>query len=145
MNYLNEHRYKSEGLQRVSTSGLEKGMIVSCRYTNKKGRSKSLFILILNPGYEGKVHAITLEKFSPKDLNGLAGKVGVRLIPKFSVRGLNFPKLEMIQSSRRFYGSFLRNIRDKYDDCYRTYFTNKLTTTFVVDYKFDEDIEKFLQ
>ena len=145
MNYLNEHRYKSEGLQRVTYGQLEKGMIVSCRYTNRKGTSKSLFILILNPGYRGKIHALTLERFSVKDLNNLAKTVGVRLIPRFSIRGLNFPKLEMIQSSRRFYGSFLRDVKTKYDDCYRTYFTDKLTATFVVDYKFDDDIEKFLQ
>ena len=116
-------------------------MIISCRYTDRKGLAKANMILILNPKFENKVHALSLERFSSKKLNDLAKIVGIRYIPRYQSKGLDIPKLDMNISSRRFYGAFLRNVKKEYNDAYRTYFANKLTTTFLVDYKFDDKIE----
>ena len=137
MKYLAEHRTKQQAQYALPKSRMEKGMIVACRYTNKKGSSKALMLLILNPGYQGKIHALTLEAISASKLESLASKVGIRPIPRYSAKGIDLPKLDMVQSSNRFYGSFLRNVKKEYNDSYRTLFESKVTATFLVDYNFE--------
>jgi len=141
MNYLSEHKTKQAKKLHISKSGLEKGMIISCRYTNKEGVSKEQMLVILNPGYEGKLHALSLSQFGTRKLNSLAEMIGVRVIPKYQSRGLEIPKMVMNASSKRFYGAFLKDAKTEYNDGYRTYFLNKLTTTYVIDYKFDEKVQ----
>ena len=138
MNYLSEHRTKQGRKYQISKAGLQKGMVVSCRYTNKDGQSDNKMIVILNPGYKGKIHALSLSRFSSKKFNKLAEMVGIRVIPKYETRGLEIPKLAMDQSSNRFYSAYLKDVKSEYNDAYRTYFANKLSTPFVVDYKFDK-------
>ena len=136
MNYLTEHKTKQSRTFQIPVRALQKGMIVSFRYTNKKGEAKGDMMLVLNPGFENKVHALSLSTFSSRKLNELADKVGLTFIPKYSVKGIDLEKLKMDMSSNRFYGAFLGNVKKEYNDAYRTYFINKMTTTFIVDYKF---------
>ncbi len=140
MNYLSEHRTKQGRKIQIGKNNLQKGMIISCRYTNKAGLGKSNMILILNPGSGGKIHALSLAQFSAGKLEKLAETVGIKNIPKYQSRGLNIPKLKMDMSSNRFYHAFLGDVKNEYNDAYRTYFINKLTTTFLVDYKFKGEV-----
>ena len=78
----------------IRKNALQKGMIVDARYRaldeeGKPSNIKKYMLLILNPGYKGKtdtkrkVHALTLNNFTPMILNKLAEKVGLVYIPKF--------------------------------------------------------------
>ncbi len=136
MNFLTEHKIKQARMFQIPVRALQKGMIVSFRYTNKKGEAKGDMMLVLNPGYKSKVHALSLSSFSSRKLNELANTVGLTRIHEYSVKGIDLEKLRMDMSSNRFYGAFLGDVKKEYNDAYRTYFINKMTTTFIVDYKF---------
>tara|TARA_Y100000310_G_C20545424_1_gene745343 strand:+ start:196 stop:609 length:414 start_codon:yes stop_codon:yes gene_type:complete len=136
MNFLTEHKTKQARMFQIPVRALQKGMIISFRYTNKKGEAKGDMMLVLNPEYKSKVHALSLSSFSSRKLNELADKVGLTFIPKYSIKGIDLEKLKMDISSNRFYGAFLGDVKKEYNDAYRTYFINKMTTTFIVDYKF---------
>ena len=83
------------------------------------------------------MHAISLKWFSRGDLNDLAESTGLVIIPRYKVRGLNIPKLEMTASSNRFYNSKLKGARD----VYRTYFLNKVSGVALIEYKFNKNLE----
>ena len=134
MNYLNEHLYRKESNVVIGKSSLNKGMIVSFRYHGIPRMG-----VILNRNYQGKMHCLQLNDISVSEFNELASGTGIVLIPKFNKRGLNIPKVEMPQSSRRFYFSFLKGDLQK---AYRTFFLNEIHGLLLIDYKFNDDIEK---
>tara|TARA_B110000858_G_C17517970_1_gene343439 strand:- start:104 stop:535 length:432 start_codon:yes stop_codon:yes gene_type:complete len=142
MNYLNEHRAKLKKRLPIAMSGVQKGMVLTCRYTNKEGQSKDNMLLVLNPSYNGKLHALSLNKFSSGKFNSLAKSVGLVDIQKYAVRGIDIPKLSMDQSSNRFYGSFLGNVKTEFNDSYRTYFLSKIGGLTLVDYNFNDSINR---
>lgn len=140
MSFLNEHRIKQQKKVPIAKASLQKGMIVTCRYTNREGTSSDNMLLILNPGHKGKIHALSLANFSSKKFNDLAEKVGITNIFKYRVRGLNIPKLRMNVSSNSFYKGFLSKVKVEYNDAYRTYFEGKIGAIQLVDYNFDKGI-----
>lgn len=135
-NYLNEHRTRQRSRIPIGKSSLQKGMIITFFYSDKEGNSSQEMAVVLNPSYQGKLHAVSLKWFSRGDLNDLADSTGLVIIPKYKVRGLNIPKLEMKVSSNRFYNSKLKGDRK----VYRTYFLNKVSGTILIEYKFDKEI-----
>ena len=136
-NHLNEHRTRQRKKMPIGKGSLQKGMIISFFYTDKDGNSSQEMAVVLNPSYQGKLHALSLKWFSRSDLNGLAESTGIVIIPKYKVRGLLIPKLEMTASSNRFYNSVLKGARD----VYRTYFLNKVSGATLIEYKFSKDLE----
>ena len=109
--------------------------------------------LILNPSYKTpgtllpKVHALSMDLFSPSVLNKMAEDIGVRYIPKFQKKiGLDVPKLIIEQSSQRFYSQKIRReIKTKYENSYRTLLPKNFSQIRLVDYKFNKAIlQKFL-
>ena len=78
----------------------------------------------------------------------ISGKqTGIVYIPSFAKkRKLNLPKLEMKQSSQRFYATSLkRDMSTKWGDSYRTFDEKFFNKIFLVDYKFSDILEeKFL-
>ena len=141
MSFLSEHAGRAKLKLPIGKSALQKGMIVSCRYTNKKGGSKSKMLLILNPGYQGKIHALSLNLFNSKTLNNLARKVGLTEIKKYQAKGLQVEKIIMSSASKQFYGSYLRkDVKSVYRDSYRQLFIDKLGSITLIDYKWDKDL-----
>jgi len=129
----------------ITQSQLEKGMIIQSRYTNLDNKSNNYMFVVLNGGFDGKIHLLSLNEMTSKQLNDMARRTGIRMIPRFQKRGLDFEKLVMNESSRRFYHRKLAKNMDKmYNNSYRTFFTNKLRSVFLVDYRFDKDIEDML-
>jgi len=116
MGFLSQHRVNQDRKKSVNLrlAELQKGMIVEARYASmtnegKKGKPNIYMFLILNPSYKTpgtllpKVHALSMDLFSPSVLNKMAEDIGVRYIPKFQKKiGLDVPKLIIEQSSQRF-------------------------------------------
>jgi len=134
MNYLNEHLYRKESSVVIGKSSLNKGMIVSFRYKNLTRMG-----VILNRNYQGKMHCLSLNHIPVSDFNKFALNAGVVLIPKFNKRGIAIPKVEMSESSKRFYSTFLKGDFQKF---YRTFFLNNINGLLLVDYKFNDEVEK---
>ena len=116
----------------ISVNQLQKGMIIKATYKRKarKGepaKSKTYMMLILNPEYEGFVHALSMEEFSNKELNELAKKymvMWVKTPPGFLK--LEIPKIRMIDSSQRIYvGTIKKLIGNKLGESYRTFLIKK--------------------
>ena len=144
-NYYNAHVGKKESSIIIPKHDLHKGMIVQSNYKNKEGKLKPYMFVVLNPGFRGKVHLLSLNEMSPIQLNNMARRVGIRVIPKFKKRGLDFEKLIMTESSNRFYHHKLANNMDLwYNNGYRTFFSQNLRLLQLIDYKWDEDIEEKL-
>tara|TARA_R110001592_G_scaffold123185_4_gene330796 strand:+ start:3527 stop:3982 length:456 start_codon:yes stop_codon:yes gene_type:complete len=144
-NYFSQHLRSKESQILISPSVLQKGMIIQCRYKNLDKKSKEYMFVVLNKSFRGKMHLLSLNSMSPKQLNDLARMTGVRWIPKYEKRGLDFEKLIMKESSSRFYHKKLAKGMDKdFNNSYRTFFVNKLSSVKLVDYLFDEDIENLL-
>ncbi len=152
MGKLNEHRIRINSQVQISKSRIEKGMVLRVRYSpitsrNTRDSAREYMILVLNPLWQKKVHALTLDNFSNVRLNQLAEDVGLVYIPQFQKkRKLNIPKLEMRTSSQRFYASFLKkDMQTKWGASYRTFDIQHFNKMFLVDYKFSDTIEnKFL-
>tara|TARA_R110000822_G_scaffold158483_4_gene298018 strand:- start:111 stop:560 length:450 start_codon:yes stop_codon:yes gene_type:complete len=144
-NYYGQHLRSKESTIIISKGVLEKGMIIQGRYKNLAGKTKEYMFVVLNKSFKGKVHLLSLNDMSPTQLNNLARSTGVRWIPKYEKRGLDFEKLIMKESSSRFYHKKLAKGMDKdFNNSYRTFFAKKLTGVKLVDYLFDEDIENLL-
>jgi len=148
---LNEHRVRVRAQLQIGVSRLEKGMIIKARYNpivnSSRGTAQEYMMLILNPGFQKKVHALSLDNFTHVRLNQLAEDVGLIYIPSFQKkRKLDIPKLEMNVSSKRFYASNLKkDMNSKWGNSYRTFDTKHFNKLFLCDYKFSNTIEeKFL-
>lgn len=160
MGFLSQHKTRRDSTKSVNLrlSDLQKGMIVAARYSpmtneGKKGKANEYMFLILNPSYKtpgtviAKVHALSMDLFSPGVLDKMAEDIGVRYIPKFQKKvGLDVPKLIIEQSSQRFYSSKIRKeIKTKYENSYRTLLPKNFSQIRLVDYKFSKKvIKKFL-
>jgi hypothetical protein len=148
MGRINEHRVRIQSQVQIAKTSLEKGMIVKARYSpiidNKRGSAKEYMLLILNPRYMNKVHALTLDAFGYIRINELASKVGLVYIPSFQKkRKLDIPKLEMKESSQRFYHSKLKgSMSQKWGDSYRTFDIAHFGGMFLVEYKFNKQVEE---
>jgi len=148
MGRINEHRLRVRNKIQITSNKFEKGMIISCRYTPKETKvTKEYMMLILNPNFKDKVHALSLDEFGYVHLNQLANQIGLAYIKKLQkIRKVDFPKLQMAESSKRFYYSKLKkDISKKWGDSYRTFNKVSIGTAFVTDYKFNDAVEnKFL-
>lgn len=147
-NYFAEHTNKIEKIAPISVSQLQKGMVVQANYKKKKTKtkpatSKTYMMLILNPKYEGLVHALSMEEFTNKELNNLAEKYGLTYLkvpPKF--KALDFPKIVMTESSQRFYASAIKKLIGKQlGKSYRTFIITSFGSLNVIDYEFDKSIQ----
>ena len=147
-NFFAEHTNKIEKIAPIAVNQLQKGMVIKSTYKKKRKKgqpaeSKTYMILILNPKYEGFVHALSMEEFNSKELNKLAEKYGLTYLkvpPKF--KALNFPKIVMTESSQRFYASAIKKlIGNQLGKSYRTFLIPSFGPLSVVDYEFDKRIQ----
>lgn len=147
-NFLFEHTGKIEKLAPIAVNQLQKGMVIKSTYKKKRRKgqpaeSKSYMMLILNPKYEGFVHALSMEEFNSKELNRLAKKYGLvylKVPPKF--KALNFPKIVMKESSQKFYASAIKKlIGHQLGKSYRTFLISSFGPLSVIDYEFDKKIQ----
>lgn len=145
INYYNQHLMKKESSLIIPKHALHKGMIIQSRYKTINDGSHNYMFVVLNPDFRGKVHLLSLNEMTTIQLNNMARRVGIRMIPKYKKRGLNFEKLIMTESSNRFYHSKLAGNMDLwYNHSYRTFFKKNIGLVQLVDYRWDKDIEDTL-
>jgi len=148
MGFYNSHILNINDKIQFSIPNLEKGMVINCMYKPEYAVTpKKYMLLILNPRYKNKIHALSLDEFNVNNFNRLAENTGLVYIPKIRrFRKLRIPKLIMEVSSRRFYyGKLKKELKNHYNGGYRTFLINKMTTITLIDYKFNDHIErKFL-
>jgi len=143
-NYFSQHLMNKLSAAIVPKAGLEKGMVVQTRYKNLEGKTKDYMFLILQPLYQGKVHVLSLNEFTVYRFEELAKETGLRIIPKFKKRGLDIPKLIMVESAQRFYyGKLMRggDMERLYNNSYRTLFVNNISLCQLIDYNFSDNIQ----
>jgi len=143
--FYNSHILNINDKIQFSLPRLEKGMVIHCVYQPEHVMTpKRYMLLVLNRGFEGKLHALSLDHISVNNFNRLAENTGLVYIPNIRrFRRLNIPKLIMELSSRRFYYRKLkRELKSHYNGGYRTFFLNKARSLNLIDYKFEESIEK---
>jgi len=140
-NYYTQHLMKMQSRITIPKADLQKGMVITNLYENLENVKKRYMFLILNPVYQNKVHVLSLNEFSIIKFNDLAQDTGIKIIPKYKKRGLDIPKLIMESSSQRFYiGTLRKNLKNLYNNSYRTLFLNKLGLVQLIDYDFDNDV-----
>jgi len=143
-NYFAQHLTNKLSAAIVPKSGLEKGMVIQTRYKNLENETSDYIFLVLQPGFKGKIHTLSLNEFTVSRFKELAASTGIRLIPRFRQRGLDIPKLIMNESAQRFYHSKLMRGGDMerlYNNSYRTLFSNKLALCQLIDYDFGDNIK----
>lgn len=142
INYYNTHLRKKQSSIIIPKFDLQKGMIIQANYRNQENKLKPYMFVILNSKFRGKIHLLSLNEMTPIQLNDMARRVGIRVIPKYQKRGLDFEKLIMTESSNRFYHSKLADKMDMwYNNSYRTFFVKNIRLIQLIDYKWDKDIE----
>lgn len=145
VSYYNAHLGRKQSSVIIPKYDLQKGMIVQANYKNQEGKLKPYMFVVLNREFRGKVHLLSLNEMTVIQLNNMARRVGVRVIPKFKKRGLDFEKIIMTESSNRFYNSKIASNMDLwYNNSYRTFFLKNIRLIQLIDYKWDQDIEEKL-
>lgn len=104
-------------------------------------------LTILNPSFDGRIHAISMENVSNAAYTNFVDGVGIRYIPRFQkYRGVDISKVIMDISSRRFYiGKVKGEMKSTLENSYRTFSIKKANSIRLIDYNFDEKlIKKYL-
>jgi len=139
MNYIAQHRVNIQNRLTTTRSSLQKGMIVQCQYTGKNDQGPRMY-LILNPLYDGLVHALDLNDVPVVQFVKLAEQVGVAFAigPKF--KKVNIDKL-LIGENKRFYnGTLKRLLKNQLTGSYRTLTPTGLSNIQVINYKFPKTV-----
>ena len=153
MSNLTQHRTRIRKRYNYSKGSLEKGMIVEMTYKRrkKKGDASSLetkkyMVMVLNSNFRGFMHGISLENISSTKLNDIASDWGLGNVGKGSavvtegiLTGLRIPKIQMVESSGRFYSSKFSKSKSLFDS-YRTFNIKNIGNTSVVDYEWDKPV-----
>ena len=145
MKHLNEHLRRANQKLAIAKGQLNKGMVIEIMYKPDKGNLKRYVLTVLNPSFQGKMHAISMENVSYGDYASFVESTGIKYIPKFQkYRGVDIPKVTMDISSNRFYYSRVKGA-PSLDTSYRMFNINKINSVRLIDYNFDEHLmKKFL-
>lgn len=146
--YTNRHKQNILRFQNWDARRFEKGMIAEINYENIKGEVIKDYILVLNPKYKKpgekkwKVHTLKLNYLPVKQINELADTYGIKFIPNLQrFKSLDILKLIQEMNSRTYYNRVIQKTLRKFP-CYRTYLLENIKRTRLIDYKFDDKIEK---
>lgn len=153
MSNLTQHRTRINKRYNYSKGSLEKGMIVEMTYKRRKKKgdpssleTKKYMIMVLNGNYKGYLHGISLENISSTKLNDIASDWGLASIGRGSavategiLTGLRIPKIQMVESSGRFYSSKFSKAKSLFNS-YRTFNIKNIGSAAVVDYEWDKPV-----
>jgi hypothetical protein len=128
----------------VNLTTLRPGQIIRFNYKGKHARVSRPLVLILNPQYKGKMHAITLDYISDRLLKILYDLVKEKMSGKIQkLTGLRLPLLKAdIGNPQVFYGKQMKRFINTYykgkESPYRTYEKSGMTNVRVIDYRFKD-------
>lgn len=128
----------------TNLTALKPGQIVRFNYKGKHARVSRPLVLILNPYYKRKLHAITLDYISDVLLKKLYGLVREKVGTKIQrLTGLRLPLLKAdVGNPQTFYGKQMKTFINSYyngkESPYRTYERSGMTNVRVIDYRFKD-------
>ena len=128
----------------TNLTALKPGQIVRFNYKGKHARVSRPLVLILNPYYKGKMHAITLDYISDVLLKKLYKLVSETISAKIQkLTGLRMPLLKAdIGNPQAFYNKQMKTFINSYykgkESPYRMYERSGMTNVRVVDYRFKD-------
>lgn len=126
----------------INLTTLKPGQIIRFNYKGKKVRVSRPLVLILNPYYKGKMHAITLDYISDRLLKILYDLVREKIAGKIQrLTGLRLPLLKAdIGNPQTFYYKQMKRFINTYykgkESPYRTYNRSGMTNVRTIDYRF---------
>jgi hypothetical protein len=125
-------------------SKLEAGQIVRFNYKGEYARVKRPLVLVLNPRWNGKLHAVSLDYISDAVLLKLRKIVQETLQQRLQqLTRLRLPLLKAdIKDPQKFYYSrlkpFIRTYFDSTESPYRQYIVGNITNLRTIDYRFKD-------
>lgn len=140
-NYLPQHTKSINGYQTIPLDMTSPGMIARITYTGKKVHDPNPIILVLNSGFEGKVHGLALRFLSPAEMIKLRNILAMTTAQKISVfTHIRFDKFGKVDVTNPydFYHKRLKYFlkKDIRESCYRTYSIVGISKIKYVDYRF---------
>ena len=147
MKFLTEHLRRANQKITIPKTQLQKGMVIEIMYKPQGSNLKRYVLTVLNPVFEGKMHALSMENISGMNYNKFADSVGIRYIARFQkYRAVDIPKVIMDVSSRRFYFGKVKGLmKTILENSYRTFDVKKINSVRLINYEFDEKlIKKYL-
>jgi len=132
MNYYNTHLTKTRDPKLITKNKLERGMVVKLRYKKTDG-VKNYMVLVLQPSWEDKLHALSFNDIPPQKVLSIAEGHDEVLAESTRVRKLDLAKLRIDKSSRVFYTSEIKSDKNLKAG-YRTFNLDKIQSITVVNY-----------
>jgi hypothetical protein len=132
MNYYNTHLTKTADPERITNTKLERGMVVKLRYKKKTG-IKNYLILVLQPNWENKLHALSFNNIAPRKVLIIAKNHQEIIAESTRVRKLELAKVRITKPSKAFYTDEIKN-DTKLKDGYRTFNLDKIQSLTAVNY-----------
>mgnify|MGYP003117040082 CR=1 FL=1 len=125
---------------------IEKGMVIYFRYKKLDGDSRQYVATVLNPMWQNKLHALSMNEIKLNDFRIFAKGFGVRYIVNFqNSRGIDIPKIDMAASSRRIYeGRVKKELATRLNNSYRTLILKNISGLQLLDYDFGPELNKTL-
>ena len=131
-NYYTTHLTRTSDPKTVTKNKLERGMVVKMRYKKADG-VKNYVVLILQPDWENKLHALSFNNIPPQKVLSIAEGYDEVLSESVKVRKLGLTKIDINTTSKEFYTSEIKNDKNLKVG-YRTFNLDKIQGLTVVNY-----------
>ena len=131
-NYYTTHLTRTSDPKTVTKNKLERGMVVKMRYKKADG-VKNYVVLILQPDWENKLHALSFNNIPPQKTLEIAKNYQEVLAESTRVRKLDLTKVSIDKSSKQFYTSEIKSDKNLKIG-YRTFNLDKIQGLTVVNY-----------
>lgn len=140
--YTSAHLSNIENRVPISPYYLEKGMVAEIYYMKTSGGKKELkkyVILVLQPLFQQKMHALKLDNVAPTILNKFVNNHGLAISKRMAkVKKIEMPKMIMDSSSQQFYNSAVKSLLgSSWKDTYRTFTFKQIMTATALNYNFN--------
>jgi len=137
-NFLSEHNIRVKSRTPILSAKLTEGMIIKCRYSSQDLSGGEYILLVLDTGYKGHLHALSLNEFNSRTFRALADITGVDRVPGLLFENNDIMRLSMVGSPRSTYQQLLKGgMTKKYNSGYRTLDIKKMSGIMLLEYNFD--------
>ena len=109
----------------ISKALVENGMIISFEYRKQSGERKPYTVIVVDKGFDDKMHALSTTEISPHSLGGSLGVISSKRMKE--ARGLDIPLIQNMLESGITTG-------------YRTFILQNIDKVFVIKWPFDKNI-----
>ena len=140
MSYYKQHLNKVKNAKILSLNKIERGMVVMLRYKpHDEIVSKPYMLFVLQPKWpndgNGKLHALSLDNVDPDSFKEFAKDYPEVYATSNKVKKLNLSKLQIDETSRRFYNEEIRNV-PAFSGAYRVFDLKRISVLSVVNYDY---------